>query len=463
MPRGNAVPANTTPVVTPSSVQCLFDATFALYGCSSDGWPYSQEKVVGKERTSGGIAQKGRLLLWVLALLPAAFGFQLNDMFGEFQSPGFPAAYGDNIYQTWNICVPSGFAIKLYFSHFSLEPSYRCDYDYIKILMEDEVLAQLCSESSTDTEEAPGDKEFYSIGNNMTVIFRTDYSNEKNFTGFAAHFAAVDIDECDQTALKEPICDHHCHNYLGGYYCSCKLGYLLDYDNTICRVQCSGNIFTERSGEFSSPNYPMSYAKSSKCDYRIEVEDGFSIVLEFVESFDVESHPDVPCPYDALKITTPKKKYESFCGDQLPGNITTLSNTVDIIFSTDSSGENTGWKIQYTTTATPCPYPIVPERGQITPEKSQFVFKDKFNLTCDTGYEIMQDDKGLPSFIAICQKDGTWNKDMPECKLIDCAKPDELANGNFTYTSTPPETIYLSTVQIRVILLASTTEKKNGF
>ncbi|XP_078414343.1 mannan-binding lectin serine protease 1-like isoform X2 [Cetorhinus maximus] len=132
------------------------------------------------------------LLQWVLLLLPAAFGFQLSDMFGEIQSPGFPTAYGDNIYQTWNISVPSGFVIKLYFSHFSLEPSYRCDYDHVKILMERKQLAKLCGETSTDTEEAPGDKQFYSTGNNMTVIFRTDYSNEKSYIGFAAHYAAVD-------------------------------------------------------------------------------------------------------------------------------------------------------------------------------------------------------------------------------------------------------------------------------
>nr|BAU69615.1 sMAP [Sphyrna zygaena] len=196
--------------------------------------------------TGGGLAtakrkmQKSRrtwLLLWCSLLLPTAFEFQLNDKFGKFQSPGFPTAYGDNIYQTWNISVPSGFVIKLYFSHFSLEPSYRCDYDHVKILLEGQQLAKLCGETSTDTEEAPGDKLFISTGENMTVIFRTDYSNEKNYTGFAAHYAAVDIDECNRAAFEEPSCDHYCHNYLGGYYCSCKLGYYLDSDHRTCRIR----------------------------------------------------------------------------------------------------------------------------------------------------------------------------------------------------------------------------------
>ncbi|XP_072333766.1 mannan-binding lectin serine protease 1-like isoform X2 [Scyliorhinus torazame] len=132
------------------------------------------------------------LFLWVSLLRPTVFGFQLNDTFGQFQSPGFPTAYGDYIYQTWNISVPRGFVIKLYFSHFNLEPSYRCGYDHIKILTEGQQLVKLCGETSTDTEEVPGDKQFFSTGNNMIVIFRTDYSNEKNYTGFAAHYAALE-------------------------------------------------------------------------------------------------------------------------------------------------------------------------------------------------------------------------------------------------------------------------------
>lgn len=52
-----------------------------------------------------------------------------------------------------------------------------------------------------------------------------------------------------------------------------------------------------------SPEFPSSYPKLSSCDYHIRVEEGFSIVLEFVHSFDVETHPDVKCPYDVLKVS----------------------------------------------------------------------------------------------------------------------------------------------------------------
>lgn len=65
---------------------------------------------------------------------------------------------------------------------------------------------------------------------------------------------------------------------------------------------CQNHFFTERTGEISSPDYPAPYPPLSTCSYNIQVEDGFLITLEFVETFDVETHPEVLCPYDVLQV-----------------------------------------------------------------------------------------------------------------------------------------------------------------
>lgn len=70
----------------------------------------------------------------------------------------------------------------------------------------------------------------------------------------------------------------------------------------IIAVVCNESVYTERSGEITSADFPKPYPKSSDCTYRIELEEGFQISLEFDDTFDIEDHPEVTCPYDFIKV-----------------------------------------------------------------------------------------------------------------------------------------------------------------
>ncbi|XP_029964128.1 mannan-binding lectin serine protease 1 [Salarias fasciatus] len=341
-------------------------------------------------------------------------------MFGSLQSPNFPEPYPHDAKLRWNISAPPGFSIQLFFSHFHLEPSYRCEYDYVQVEAVEEVLAVFCGEEQTDTEEVPAQRVISSPGHSLSLLFSSDFSNEERYSGFKAHYSAVDVDECsDHTHL----CDHHCHNYIGGYYCSCRHGFLLHTDNRTCTVVCSGGVFRERSGVLSSVDFPSPYPKSSNCSYVIEVDNGFRLKLQFDENFDVEDHPEISCPYDYLQVSTGSGVFGPFCGQVSPGVIQTDSSSATIIFHSDQSGENRGWKLHYTATVVDCGSP-----AEVT--MADVVFGDRDNSTTfgSTVLYVCRDDGVQPSNYSFsCSLSGQWTdgegrSQPPSCQRA-CGRP----------------------------------------
>ncbi|XP_053307793.1 mannan-binding lectin serine protease 2 isoform X2 [Spea bombifrons] len=267
--------------------------------------------------------------LFLIVMVTGADGVELTGLSGRIASPSFPKPYPNDQTQTWTITAPVGHRIKVYFTHFHLELSYLCEYDYVKLVSKGTEVAHLCGKESTDTEKAPEDAVFYSLDNKMTVTFRSDYSNEKEFIGFEAFYAAEDINECE---VDPETCDHFCHNYIGGFYCSCRAGFNLHSDKKIC-------------------------------------------------------------------------------------------------------------------IALPCPNPVLPPRGIFRPQQKTYVVKDKLSVSCEEGYVLLENEKTVPSFTAVCKTNGMWDKPLPTCIIVDCGTPEDIYNGTFKFLTQRDVTTYNALIQ----------------
>uniref|UniRef100_A0A8C5S7R6 CUB domain-containing protein n=1 Tax=Laticauda laticaudata TaxID=8630 RepID=A0A8C5S7R6_LATLA len=173
-------------------------------------------------------------------LVAAVSSRPTTKLYGEITSPNYPKTYPSNNISTWDISVPKGYRVKLSFWLFDLEPSETCRYDFVKVCKE----KLACGDGNQDsaTGNHPRDKEFFSTNNHMRLLFQSDFSNEENgivvsYKGFLAYYQAVDLDECaPRNDIEDgPQCQHFCHNYIGGYFCSCQPGYQLQSDGYSCK------------------------------------------------------------------------------------------------------------------------------------------------------------------------------------------------------------------------------------
>ncbi|XP_042344563.1 mannan-binding lectin serine protease 1 [Plectropomus leopardus] len=212
-------------------------------------------------------------------------------------------------------------------------------------------------------------------------------------------------------------------------------------------LECSDRVFRERSGVFSSVDFPSSYPKSSECVYRIEVEPGFKLRLQFDPRFDVEDHPDVSCPYDHIQITAGSSQFGPFCGERSPGEIQTDSNVVTVFFHSDNSGDNLGWRITYTSTGSQCAAPEVPPNGVLTPVQSEYSFRDHILFTCSPGYTLIKDGQSLDYFQVDCLSDGSWTSGPPACRMVDCGSPAVVAMADVVFRSQDNSTLFGSTIR----------------
>ncbi|KAI5106015.1 mannan-binding lectin serine protease 2 precursor, partial [Silurus meridionalis] len=351
---------------------------------------------------------------------------------GWIQSPGFPQGYGPDLSETWRRCAPPGYVLSLTMLHLDLEESDNCENDVLEISEDHNSIVKLCGQMTTKELRLSVDPLLRSSsGGCLSVTFRTDYSNTERHTGFKAFYTTQDVDECWENHVS---CSHFCHNYIGGYSCSCKPGYYLNEDQHECHANCTEERYG--SGLLTSPGSPSPYFENADCVFSLSVDEGNQVELKFIGTFDVESR-DGQC-IDFVEIKTATQTYGPFCGKKRPDDILTAAQHVSIIFHSDSGGINQGFSLEYKPKGRKkellvvhlmeCPGNISPH-ANVSPVRDRYTVGQSVTVRCLTGY-ILSDvtlflfcTQATKSFTSTCQMNGSW---LPKdkCEPVNCGCPE---------------------------------------
>ncbi|XP_018527935.1 complement C1s subcomponent [Lates calcarifer] len=375
-----------------------------------------------------------RLSLPLILLSHSAYSMLL----GWVESPGYPSGYLPHSSLNWSRCAPKGHTLSIRLIHLDLEDSHECENDAVKVYSNGNLISVLCGKREFEELQSTVNPLLLSSpGGCLSLHFYSDFSNTKRHTGFRGFYTVQDFDECEDD--PENGCTQFCHNFIGGYHCSCRHGYYLDADKHTCTVSCSKDLSGLTRGDISSPSWPGSYAENANCEYTLSVAPNLQLELHFSGVFDLEQGHDGQC-IDALRVETRTGTLGPFCGNTAPPSpLLTYSHNVKIRFTTDGYGTNKGFFFHFKTTDKLCP-PVVTLHSTLAPEKSEYRQGQTVTVTCDQGYVVnIQGVQTLSTeYVTTCQVTGEWAPDNA-CELVDCGVP-EIPEDDILYlvgTDTP--------------------------
>ncbi|MED6294870.1 CUB and sushi domain-containing protein 3 [Characodon lateralis] len=169
---------------------------------------------------------------------------------------------------------------------------------------------------------------------------------------------------------------------------------------------CGGHYSTP-SGVILSPGWPGYYKDSLSCEWVIEAEPGRSIKITF-DRFQTELGYDFLEIHDGQNLLSPL--VGSFNGTQVPQFLFSSSNFLYLLFTTDNSRSNVGFKILYesvTVDSYSCLDPGIPVNG--IRYGQDFSIGSTVSFGCDSGYRLSHEEP------LVCEKNHWWSHPLPTC------------------------------------------------
>ncbi|NXB58859.1 CSMD3 protein, partial [Struthidea cinerea] len=334
---------------------------------------------------------------------------------GTVLSPDYPEGYGNNLNCIWTIISDPGSRIHLSFNDFDLESQF----DFLAVKDGDSPDSPIIG--TFTGAEVPS--HLTSNGHILRLEFQADHSMSGR--GFNITYNTFGHNECPDPGVPinarrfgdnfqlgssiSIICEEGFIKTQGTETITCMLmdGKVM-WSGPIpkCGAPCGGH-FSSPSGVILSPGWPGYYKDSLNCEWVIEAEPGHSIKITF-ERFQTELNYDVLEVHDGPNLLSPL--LGSYNGTQVPQFLFSSSNFMYLLFTTDNSRSNNGFKIHYesvTVNTYSCLDPGIPVHGRRYGH--DFSIGSTVSFSCDPGYRLSHEEPLL------CEKNHWWSHPLPTC------------------------------------------------
>uniref|UniRef100_A0A8C9Y1H6 CUB and Sushi multiple domains 2 n=1 Tax=Sander lucioperca TaxID=283035 RepID=A0A8C9Y1H6_SANLU len=343
--------------------------------------------------------------------------FNFTTPSGVLLSPNYPQEYGNNMHCVWLIITNPESRINLAFNDLSMEKQF----DFLSI--KDGGKSPILGTFSGDALPPP----ITTSAHVARLEFLTDHTYTDR--GFNITFTTFRHNECPDPGVPVNgkrfgeslqlgssisfLCEEGFVKTHGSQTVSCILkdGNVV-WDNAVprCEAPCGGDLKAP-SGIILSPGWPELYKEALNCEWIIEAPPGYPIKIIF-DKFRTEVNYDVLEVRDGRFPSSPL--IGSYQGTQVPQFLISTSSFLYLLFSTDKSHSDIGFRIRYESKGLEfsdhCVDPGIPVNGQR--HGNDFYVGALVTFSCDAGYTL-SDTEPLE-----CEPNFQWSRPLPSCDAL---------------------------------------------
>uniref|UniRef100_A0A669EUV2 CUB and Sushi multiple domains 2 n=1 Tax=Oreochromis niloticus TaxID=8128 RepID=A0A669EUV2_ORENI len=343
--------------------------------------------------------------------------FNFTTPSGVLLSPNYPQEYGNNMHCVWLIITNPESRINLAFNDLSMEKQF----DFLSIKDGGKAESPILGTFSGDVLPPP----ITTSAHVARLEFLTDHTYTDR--GFNITFTTFRHNECPDPGVPVNgkrfgeslqlgssisfLCEDGFVKTHGSLTISCILkdGNVV-WDNAVprCEAPCGGDLKAP-SGIILSPGWPELYKEALNCEWIIEAPPGYPIKIIF-DKFRTEVNYDVLEVRDGRFPSSPL--IGSYQGTQVPQFLISTSNFLYLLFTTDKSHSDIGFRIRYESKDLPhhCVDPGIPVNGQR--HGNDFYVGALVTFSCDAGYTL-SDSEPLE-----CEPNFQWSRPLPSCDAL---------------------------------------------